>query len=579
MSTFHSKLISLRKALGYKSNISTDRGSCGHYAEKAIDAWLVGPHGYNTFLKRREFIEKNYELLPAMIQKIRNDVKVRAKKINNDRDIFTCRNVILTEEEYQVLDVAAFMEGDLYQYPELYKSVFNKSLSQSQTTKISEFAEPEDLKMRGGRTLLASYGSIYTKAELTEYFALLNIYANTSLHDFAMILHSDNHVISLCYNAVQKKWTFVDANDPYPLANIGIKVDDLTNKIFNAFEFTSEAKITGFNTKIFASKDHEKQLQPIIDAFTRSDTFKSLHEITHVRALRYTSRGATLASFAAQRRGLATLTKLAMLAKNDDKTHVERIDLNKPNKKGITPLHIAASEGHVDVLRILVEAKVDINVANNDGTRAVFMAAQYGYIDALKTLIEAKADLNIPRNDGITSVFMAAQNGHADTLKILGEAGGVNFNIPDKNGANAIYIAAQNGHEDALQVLLKTNANINKSTNMGTTPVCIAVKNNHTKTAKVLAEAKADLNIPTNDGWYPIHLATYFDNMAIITLLAEHGADLEKVNKNLNPLNIAEAGNQMDAVRFFKDWEQRNKVMYKGDLLPDNASNSKAYRI
>ena len=43
---------------------------------------------------------------------------------------------------------------------------------------------------------------------------------------------------------------------------------------------------------------------------------------------------------------------------------------------GVTPLFIAAEEGHEAVVRALIEAGADVNKATDDGETPLFMAAQ-----------------------------------------------------------------------------------------------------------------------------------------------------------------------------------------------------------
>lgn len=67
-------------------------------------------------------------------------------------------------------------------------------------------------------------------------------------------------------------------------------------------------------------------------------------------------------------------------------------DVNKP---GWTPLHYAASGGHVEVIRILLDAHAYIDAESPNGTTPLMMAARYGSDEAAFALLDAGADATL----------------------------------------------------------------------------------------------------------------------------------------------------------------------------------------
>ena len=66
----------------------------------------------------------------------------------------------------------------------------------------------------------------------------------------------------------------------------------------------------------------------------------------------------------------------------------------RPDLTGMTPLLIAAENGHVRVCRMLVEHHGCCpNTAANNGFTPVFTASQFGHLEVVKLLAELVADL------------------------------------------------------------------------------------------------------------------------------------------------------------------------------------------
>jgi ankyrin repeat protein len=55
---------------------------------------------------------------------------------------------------------------------------------------------------------------------------------------------------------------------------------------------------------------------------------------------------------------------------------------------GSTPLHSAAANGHLDVVKFLVAQQAEVNAKETDGWTPLHLAARYGYLDIVKFLVE-----------------------------------------------------------------------------------------------------------------------------------------------------------------------------------------------
>ncbi|XP_026864918.2 caskin-2 isoform X6 [Electrophorus electricus] len=93
-----------------------------------------------------------------------------------------------------------------------------------------------------------------------------------------------------------------------------------------------------------------------------------------------------------------------------------------------TPLHLAARNGHKDIIRLLLKAGIDINRATKAGT-ALHEAALYGKTEVVRLLLDAGIDVNIRNTYNQTALDIVNQftTSHAskDIKQLLRDATGV----------------------------------------------------------------------------------------------------------------------------------------------------------
>lgn len=75
----------------------------------------------------------------------------------------------------------------------------------------------------------------------------------------------------------------------------------------------------------------------------------------------------------------------------------------------LTALVFAARQGHLDAVRVLVEAGADINARAADGQTALTLSINNGHFDISRYLIEADADVNVQDAQGFTPLYYAVE--------------------------------------------------------------------------------------------------------------------------------------------------------------------------
>ncbi len=89
------------------------------------------------------------------------------------------------------------------------------------------------------------------------------------------------------------------------------------------------------------------------------------------------------------------------------------------NKTGWTPLHYAASGGHADIAKLLLEQSAYIDAESPNGTTPLMMAAMYGTPEVVKLLLNEGADASLKNQLGMTALDFAKQANRKDAIQML----------------------------------------------------------------------------------------------------------------------------------------------------------------
>ncbi|KAM7355053.1 zinc-RING finger and ankyrin repeat domain-containing protein rolling pebbles isoform 2-T2 [Cochliomyia hominivorax] len=210
-------------------------------------------------------------------------------------------------------------------------------------------------------------------------------------------------------------------------------------------------------------------------------------------------------------------------------------DVGLTNSQGCTPLILAAMRGHCDVVRLLVAAGSSLGQCDTTQRCALVQAARMGRLNVVKYLLACDWTPR-PNSNDVTlqaalhqALIAAASQDHITILEDLLDMEDIDINeVEPTSGDLALTAAARNGCINTVEILLTRGANIDLHNKHGFTALGISVKEGHWAVAEKLLQSGADLDEPVSSARKTcLMIAAEEGHLEIMELLIERGATLE----------------------------------------------------
>ncbi|KLP05969.1 Uncharacterized protein LW94_10021 [Fusarium fujikuroi] len=164
-------------------------------------------------------------------------------------------------------------------------------------------------------------------------------------------------------------------------------------------------------------------------------------------------------------------------------------NVNETSSLGLSPIGIACTKGFVEIVHTMVSNGANITVPDNNGWTPVHVASSNGHAEVVKLLLEvSRIDVSKPDALGRTALFFASRNGHYQVAEALLAEEGVNPDTTDWIGSTALFAAVANGHLHIAELLITSCAAVEMQAGVGQNLIWWAFRAGNPKLVQLLVE-------------------------------------------------------------------------------------------
>ena len=227
------------------------------------------------------------------------------------------------------------------------------------------------------------------------------------------------------------------------------------------------------------------------------------------------------------------------------------VDIDGLVQDDYTAVHLAAQEGHLEVVKLLVSKGANIHIETHDrGRYAFYSACLHGHLPVVEFLRPLLTNVDKKIKSGVTPLNATCGNGNLEVVKFL-VSSGADVNSADNDGVTPMRVACWEGYLDIVKYLREAGADINRSANDESTPLSAAAYNGRISIVMYLNEMGAVMDKRDDDGMTALYAASCNGHLDVVRYLLECGADMSiPDNAGVTAAEVALANGHQDVSRY-----------------------------
>ncbi|XP_051915130.1 E3 ubiquitin-protein ligase MIB2 isoform X1 [Hippocampus zosterae] len=226
----------------------------------------------------------------------------------------------------------------------------------------------------------------------------------------------------------------------------------------------------------------------------------------------------------------------------------DKVDIKNQGK---TALQVAAHQGHMEVVKALLQANGAVEVKDEDGDTALHYTAFGNQAEIARLLLSKGANANLLNNSMCTALHIAVNKGFTDVVRVLTEHS-ADVNLQDSYGDTPLHDAIAKDFRNIIEILVAVpNIDFTQQNHRGFNLLHhAALKGNKLATEKILGRARQLVDVKKEDGFSALHLASLNNHRDVAEILIKEGRCDTNIrnNRNQTPLQLAVSQGHTDLI-------------------------------
>ena len=267
---------------------------------------------------------------------------------------------------------------------------------------------------------------------------------------------------------------------------------------------------------------------------------------------------------------------------------------------GKTPLTLATTRGHLNIVRELLEFSADPNILDRDGRSPLHIAVQMNSVALTAELLSFGADPSKIDASGRTGdqlapngpcavlikdarlgadLVDAARLGDISVSAQLSEYGPHVTNFRDEDRWTAMHGACFSDSPQIVRILAKNGARLESATIHGYTPLIEACATGHVAAGRALLDCGANVDAADVDGWTSLHYGAAESRTDVVKMLLNGGAAVNLCTNDGKVASDLALGPQVRALieaREQEEAEARRKIKMNARIQERGSKEGRA---
>eukprot|EP00111_Clytia_hemisphaerica_P009505 TCONS_00027873-protein len=208
---------------------------------------------------------------------------------------------------------------------------------------------------------------------------------------------------------------------------------------------------------------------------------------------------------------------------------------------GDSALHLAARKCNTEAIRLLVENGASVNTQNADGQTPLHISAHEQDVKTVHFFSECKAVVGLKDSNNRTATNLATTSGNMEIVKLLVDEFHSDLQQRSQDGSTLLHLAAKCGHPDICLYLISKGVLVQMPNKDGASALHEAARQGHAHVVNTLISKGAAIDTATKDGYTALHVAVMYGKHSVVQVLLGEGATVNQLGgeRQESPLHLA----------------------------------------